>query len=183
VIDYYCFAADSSSGEVGWFGGDYFSESTERGVEAREKQDVEHAKTIGKALFFDVDDGRLYFDEGCSIQVPDLEGKRIFPRAFDFCYEYMLKEIEDLGGTSIVSVEGDNIVEHWPNHIQPRYRDVKISTMDDSVGEIQGALGAKRPIFVKTVAKDLAGVLRGVDVYGNSPFGILTGGGRKISIL
>jgi len=173
MVDYYCFTA-SDLEEYD----DMYNASANAYLNATDEQDIAFAKSIGKALFLDINDGCIYYDENFTLQVPSLEGKKVLPRS---CYfEPMVEAIEHLGGTSLFTKEDDKKLDTWPNLIQPQFRELKITTLKESIEEIKEQLKAKKKLFIKTVKKDISGIVSNINTFNDDMYQKVTGRTRPM---
>ena len=163
-IDYYCFLyyadddIDWGKGNPERWGKEYNSFMQNRGAE-----DVRHALKIGKALFYNVDNGNIYYDIKCTAQAVGLDGKVVLPRSYLHHFLPMVDAIQRIGGASLITAEDDQKVTRWPETVQPAYRKIKLTTLNNSFDEIREEMEKKNNLFVKTVSKKMNGVFNSID--------------------
>gem|GEM_PF-6867299 len=119
-------------------------------------EEMEDARKRERVLFIHADSNKVYKDENCTEEVVYIGGQTVLIRCPNDDEIRAIRAIEDIGGKPLIDEDGHNQTTAWPAHIQPLYREVKLTTAKE--GEeyfkeklISGeeALQSRKELYIK----------------------------------
>lgn len=153
-IDYYCFPTNNGNLSPFMNFERYISEEKKTYYKQTQSEILE-AEAIGKLLLFDLRNKRFISKYG---EIVDITGKIIFPRSNIADVEILLKNIEEKGGISIISLDDYNAINYWFTKVKTKreYIQTTLKEFRENLLYYQAKLGSN--VFIKTVVKEFSDV-------------------------